>query len=91
MPATPEEMERLVGEFERAHPSVARALADLLVRGNTILAEHGLLQGPLGDAFKAFVLHSINEQGLTKKEFADTLSALNRLRVTVEELDRLHD
>ena len=46
----PEEMERLVEGFEKAHAPVARARADLLVRGNVILEEHRMLEGAIGDA-----------------------------------------
>jgi len=89
MPATPEEMERLVNAFEKAHPPVARAMADLLLRGNVILEEHRMLEGPVGDGFEAFVFSILAEHGIQKEAFAATLIALDHLRDTIEELDRL--
>ena len=89
MPATPEEMERLVTAFEKAHAPIARAMADLLLRGNVILEDHLMLEGPIGDAFEAFVFSVLAERGIDKEAFAATLIALDRLRDTIDELDRL--
>ena len=89
MPATPEEMKRLVEEFEKAHAPLARAMADLLIRGNVILEEHRVLESAIGDAFEAFVLETLHEHGIQKEEFADTLIALERLRSTIDQLDQI--
>lgn len=89
MPATPEEMKRLVDAFEEAHAPVARAMADMLLSGNVILEEHQLLEGPVGEAFEAFVFSVLAERGIHKEAFAATLVDLDRLRDTIEELDRL--
>ncbi|PNG53160.1 MULTISPECIES: hypothetical protein [unclassified Variovorax] len=89
MPATPEEFERLIDAFDNAHAPVARAMADLLLRGNVILEEHQMLEGPIGDAFEAFVFNMLAEQGISKEAFAETLRALVRLRDTIDHLDQL--
>ena len=89
MPATPEEMERLVEAFEKAHAPVARAMADLLVRGNVILEEHRMLEGPIGDDFEAFVFDVLQKHGIQKEAFAKTLVDLDRLRDTIDQLDQL--
>ena len=89
MPATPDEMKRLLDAFEHAHAPMARAMADLLIRGNLILEEHRLLEGPVGDAFEAFVFATLAEHGIRKEEFAKTLVALDRLRETIDQLDQL--
>lgn len=89
MPATPEELKRLVDAFEEAHAPVARAMADLLIRGNVILEEHRMLEGPIGDAFEAFVFRVLDDNAIQKETFAKTLVALDRLRETVDQLDQL--
>ena len=89
VPATPEEMQTLVGAYEATHPRMARALADLLLRGNVILEEHRLLDDPVGDAFEAFVFKMLDEQGIGKEQFAATLMAFERLRNTIDQLDQL--
>lgn len=89
MPATPEEMKTLVSAFEAAHPHLARAMADLLLQGNVVLEEHGLLDDPVGDAFEAFVLSTLTEHGIQEEAFAATLIGLTRLRDTIDELDHL--
>ena len=89
MPATPEELRRLIYEFDEAHAPVARAMADLLVRGNVILQEHELLDSPIGNAFEEFVFKSLAEQGIRKEAFASALRGLQRLRETIDQLDQL--
>jgi len=89
MPATPEEMKRLVDAFEDAHAPVARAMADLLVRGNILLEDYQMREGPVGDAFEAFVFSVLHEHGIRREAFAKTLVALNHLRETIDHLDRL--
>lgn len=89
MPATPEEIKMLVDAFEGAHPRVARAMADLLLRGNVILEEHSLLEGTVGDAFEVFVFKVLDEHGIGKDQFASTLIAFERLRDTIDHLDQI--
>ena len=89
MPATPEELKQLIDTFEQAHAPIARAMADLLVRGNVILEDHQLLEGPVGDGFEEFVFNVLAEGGITKAEFAATLVAYDRLRETIDQLDQL--
>jgi hypothetical protein len=89
MPATPEEMQALVDAFEAAHPRMARAMADLLLSGNVLLEEHRLLQGPIGDAFEAFVFKVLDEHGIGRGRFAATLIALGQLRDTIDHLDQM--
>ena len=89
MPATPEEMKTLVSAFEAAHAPVARAMADLLLQGNVVLEEHGLLEDPIGDAFETFVLATLAEHDIQQEAFAATLIDLTRLRDTIDELDHL--
>ena len=89
MPATPEDMKRLVDTFEDAHAPVARAMADLLVRGNILLEDDQMLEGRIGHAFEAFVFSVLHEHGIRREAFAKTLLALNHLRVTIDHLDRL--
>jgi hypothetical protein len=89
VPATPEEIKQLVDDFERAHPPVARALVDLLARGSNILEEHRLLDGPIGASFEAFVFKVLDAHGISRKTFASTSIALERLRRTVDQLDQL--
>jgi len=89
MPATPEELRRLVNSFEEAHAPVARAMADLLVRGSILLKDYQMLEGPIGDAFEAFVFGVLHEQGIQRERFAQTLRALNHLRATIDHLDQL--
>ena len=82
-------MERLIDAFDKAHGPIARAMADLLIRGNVILEEHRLLEGKVGDAFEAFVFNVLAEHSIGKDEFAQTLRALERLRETIDQLDQL--
>ncbi|WP_218668920.1 hypothetical protein [Variovorax sp. KK3] len=82
-------MRRLVEDFEQAHPPMARAMADLLLRGNVVLEEHELLEGSVGDGFEAFVLGVLEEHGTSREVFAATLTALSRLRDTIDHLDQL--
>ena len=89
MPATPEEMQNLVAAFDKAHRPLARAMADLLIRGNVILEEHRLLEGKVGDAFEAFVFDILAENNISTEEFADTLIAFERLRETLDHLEQL--
>ena len=89
MPTTPEEFQRLVHAFDRAHRPMARAMADLMVRGNVILEEHGLLEGSVGDAFEAFVFGVLAEHRIGQEEFAATLIDLERLHATIDHLDNL--
>lgn len=89
MPATPDEMKMLLDAFEAAHPRMARAMADLLLRGNVILEEYRLLEGPVGDAFEAFVFKALDEHGIGKDQFAATLIAFERLRDTIDHLDQI--
>lgn len=67
MPATPEEIMELLNAFDAAHPPMARAMADLLLRGNVVLEEHQLLEGQIGDAFEAFVLRVLEEHASAKR------------------------
>jgi hypothetical protein len=89
MAATPVEIKMLVDAFEAAHPRMARAMADLLLRGNVILEEHSLLEGTVGDDFEAFVFKVLDEHGIGKDQFAATLIALGRLRETIDHLDQI--
>jgi len=89
VPATPEEMKTLVDAYDAAHPCVARAMADLLLRGNVILEEHRLLESSVGDAFEAFVFKVLDEHNIGKDQFAATLIAFERLRATIDELDQI--
>ena len=89
MPAPPEEMGRIIDAFEDAHAPVARMMADLLVRGNILLEDYQMLEGPIGDAFEAFVFSVLHEHGIQRDAFAKTLVALNQLRKTIDHLDRL--
>jgi hypothetical protein len=89
VPATPEELKSLVDAYDQAHPSLARAMAELLVRGNVILEDHRLLEGEVGDRFEAFVFHVLAEHSIGKEAFAATLIAYERLRDTIDQLDRL--
>ncbi|MDR6539490.1 hypothetical protein [Variovorax soli] len=82
-------MNTLVDAFESAHPRMAGAMADLLIRGNVILEEHQLLEGTVGDAFEAFIFKVLDEHGIGKDQFAATLIAFERLRDTIEHLDQL--
>ena len=89
MPATREEMKKLLDAFEDAHPPVARAMADLLVRGSILLKEYHMLEGPVGDAFEMFVFSVLHEHGIQRQAFARTRVALDRLRDTIDQLDQL--
>ena len=89
MPATPEEMKALIDAFEAAHPPVARALADLLVRGKAILEEHHTLSIPLGDDFEALVVELSVGHGVSRQMLDSTVAALERVRITLEHLDGL--
>ena len=89
MPATPEEMQTLVEAFDKAHRPVARAMAELLIRGNVLLEEHRLLEGKVGDAFEAFVFGVLAEHDIGTEEFAQTLIAFERLRETLDHLEQL--
>ena len=89
MAATPEEMRRLVNAYEKSHSQMARAMADLLVRGNVTLEEHRLLESEVGGRFEAFVLDILAEHNISKEAFAATLIAYERLRDTIDQLDQL--
>ena len=89
VPATPEEMKLLVDAFENAYPPLARALADLLVRGVDILDEHRLGKAPLSGDFEALIFKLSQDCGISEQVLSSAVSALRRLRVTVEQLDRL--
>ena len=89
MPATPEEMKQLIDAFEAAHPPVARALADLLARGRSILEEHRMLDDPLGEQFEAMIFKLSAEHGISRQALQSALKALARVRITVEQLDQL--
>jgi hypothetical protein len=84
MPATPEEFQRVVEAFERAHEPLVRALADLHLRGNMILEEHGFLEERLGDQFEEFILASLRSNGSTKEQFAAALRDLDKMHTTWE-------
>jgi hypothetical protein len=89
MPATPEEMKHLVDEFESGHSPVARALADLLVRGKGILQEHRQIDKSMNDAFEELVLRLSQDHGVSRQMLNDTVAALERVRITVDHLDQL--
>jgi hypothetical protein len=89
VPATPEELKTLVDAYDQAYPSVARAMAELLVRGNVILEDHKLLDGKVGDQFEAFVFNVLDDRYISKEAFAATLIAYERLRDTLGQLDQL--
>lgn len=89
MAATPEELKLLVDAFEAAHPRMARAMAELLLRGNVILEDHRLLDGAVGDAFEGFVFSTLDKYGIKKDQFAETLIAFERLRETIDHLDQI--
>lgn len=89
MPATPEEMEVLVNAFESAHPPAARALADLLERGKRILEEHRILYTPLGEQFEEMMFKLSADHDVSRQMLNDTGAALERVRITVEQLDQL--
>ncbi|VTU29443.1 hypothetical protein H6CHR_03196 [Variovorax sp. PBL-H6] len=89
MPVTPEEMKRLIEAFDNGHAPVARAMANLLIRGNVILEEHQMLEGRIGDAFESFVFEVLVEHGVSQEAFAETLQALVRLRDTIDHLEQL--
>lgn len=89
MPATPEEMKTLLEAFEATNPPVARALADLLARGKVILEEHRLLLGPLGEDFEALVFKLAEDHAVSRRALANAMAELERIRVTVDELDTL--
>ncbi|VWX56132.1 conserved hypothetical protein [Burkholderiales bacterium 8X] len=89
MAATPDEFQRVVEAFERAHAPLVRALADLHVRGNMILEEHGFLEGPVGAQFEEFILVSLTMSGTTKEQFAEALRDLDRMHLLIGELDSL--
>lgn len=89
MPATPEELNALVDAYDKAHPSMARAMAELLVRGNVILEDHELLEGAVGDRLEAFVFNVLADHNISKEAFAATLIAYERLRDTIHQLDQL--
>ena len=89
VPATPEEMKALVDAFEAAHSPIARALADLLVRGKAILDEHRTLPAPLGDEFETLVLKLSAEHGISRQTLQSASAALERVRFTDEQLDQL--
>lgn len=89
MPATPEEMKLLVDAFEDAHPPLARALADLLVRGKEILEEHRLKEDALANDFETLVLRLSREHGVSEQTLSGTVATLRRIQVTVDQLDRL--
>lgn len=89
MPATPEEMKAIVDAYEGAHPSVARALADLLERGKCILEEHRMLDTPLAGQLEAVILKFAAQHGVSRQMLNDTTAALERMRITVDHLERL--
>lgn len=89
MPATPEEMKLLVDTFENAHPPLARAMADLLLRGLDILQEHRLEEHSLVVAYEALVNEMAEQHGVSKQVLSGSVAALRRLRATVDQLDRL--
>jgi len=89
MPATPEEMKRLVDAFERAHAPLARALADLFTRGSDILEEHRLVDSSVVPDFKSLILKIAEERCVSEQDLSAAVSDLRRLHVTVEQLERL--
>lgn len=89
MTATPDEFAAISTAYESAHRLPARALAELLITGNIGLDANGVLEGPIGDAFEAFVLQCASDQGVTVEEFGAAVAAFGRLRETLAELDGL--
>ncbi|VTU20212.1 hypothetical protein SRS16CHR_02597 [Variovorax sp. SRS16] len=89
MPATPQEVAALRRTFEQEHRKPARALAELLLIGNVLLESHEALEGRLGERFEAFVLESLEDEGVSHSEFARAVQALQDLRSTLETLDGL--
>lgn len=82
-------MKALVDAFEAAYTPVARALADLLIRGKAILEEHRTLPTPLGDDFEALVFKLSAEHGISRQALQSASAALERVRITVEQLEQL--
>ncbi|VTU46061.1 hypothetical protein SRS16P2_00464 (plasmid) [Variovorax sp. SRS16] len=91
MAATPEEVAALRRTFEQDHRKPARALAELLLMGNVLLESHEALEGRLGERFEAFVLESLDDEGVSHAEFARAVQALQDLRATLANLDELPD
>lgn len=89
MPATPEELQQVVDAFERAHPPISRALADLHLRGNIVLEEHGLLDSAIEDGFEEFIVATLKANGFTLESFAAALRDLEKMHLTIDELERL--
>lgn len=91
MTATRDEISALKDDFERSHRQPVRALAELLLLGNVILEDHGMLEGDVGSAFERFVMESLSQQGIDVGEFAAAVQALGKLRATLAELQSLPD
>ena len=89
MAATYEEIAALRRAFEEGHSRPARALADLLLGGNVCPESHEVLEGPIGDAFEAFVIQCVQDQGVTISQFKAAVEALGVLKSTLDELDQL--
>jgi hypothetical protein len=91
MAATPQEVAALRKAFEQDHRKPARALAELLLMGNVLLESHDVLEGQLGERFEAFVIESLDAEGVSHAEFARAVQALNDLRTTLAALEDLPD
>ena len=89
MPATPEEMQRLVDAFEKAHPPLARVLADLFLRGRCILEDHHSVGSSVVPEFEKLVVMLAQQQGMSEIELSAAIADLRRVQVTVEQLERL--
>lgn len=89
MPATTAEFAAITAAYESTHRPPARAVAELLITGNIGLEANRVLEGPIGDAFEAFVLQCASDQGMTVEEFGVAVAAFGPLRETLAESDGL--
>jgi len=89
MTATVAELATLRGAFAEGHSRAARALADLMLSGNVCLETFEVLEGPIGDAFEAFIVRCVQDQGVSLTQFKAAVKALVALKATLAELEQL--